>query len=352
MEDLLTFGELHNPADIRGYGADVLPQVAERLFADDNYDAYLFAIGLSAVDDRADEVADAMIQVAETADRPVVYLWTGRKEPADLDDPQPYERVRQEVPLFYEPDRAVGALATLVEAGAANERVQDAPFDVGAPRGPELGSGVATWETATDLLSAYGVGTAETRLATTEYEAASHAAELGFPVVLKVDSPDVPHRNRADAVRVGLDTEEAVLDAYSDIRDNVRAYDADAEIEGILVQPMVETGVEALVGVSTDDDFGPVVTVGSGGTLVEVIDDAAHLVTPFSETDARAAVERTALPDLFAEADIDATDELVDLLRRVGELAATRDDVAELDLNPVVCTDRGVVPVDALVRGE
>jgi acetyltransferase len=352
MEDLLTFGELHNPADIRGYGADVLPQVAERLFADDAFDAYLFAVGLSAVDDRASEVADAMIEVAETADDPVVYLWTGRKEPADLPDPQPYERVRESVPLFYEPDRAVGALATLVEAGAARERVRADPFDVGAPRGPDLDAGVATWAEATDLLGAYGVDTVETRLATTEYEAASHAAELGFPVVLKVDSPDVPHRNRADAVRVGLDSEAAVLDAYAEIRDNVRAYDPDADVKGVLVQPMVESGVEALVGVSHDDDFGPVVTVGSGGTLVEVIDDAAHLVTPFSAADARAAVERTALPDLLSEAGVDAVEDLVALLERVGELAATREDVAELDLNPVVCTERGVRPVDALVRGE
>jgi acetyltransferase len=352
MEDLLTFGELHNPADIRGYGANVLPEVAERLFADDSFDAYLFAIGLSAVDERAAEVADAMVDVAETADRPVVYLWTGRKEPADLPDPQPYERVRQSVPLFYEPDRAVGALASLVDAGAARDRVQAAPFDVGAPRGPEVQSGVATWASATDLLAAYDVDPVETRLATTEYEAASHAAELGFPVVLKVDSPDVPHRNRADAVRVGLDSESAVLDAYAEILDNVREYDPDARVEGVLVQPMVDEGVEALVGVSRDDDFGPVVTVGSGGTLVEVIDDAAHLVTPFSDDDARAAVERTALPDLFAAAGVDAVDDLVTLLRRVGELAATRDDVAELDLNPVVCTDRGVQAVDALVRGE
>jgi acetyltransferase len=286
------------------------------------------------------------------ADRPVVYLWTGRKEPAGLPDPQPYERVRAEVPLFYEPDRAVGALAALVEAGAANGRVQDAPFGVGSARGPDVDADVLTWETAADLLAAYDVETVETRLATTEYEAASHAVELGLPVVLKVDSPDVPHRNRADAVRVGLDSESAVIDAYDEILDNVHEYDPDARVEGVLVQPMVDSGVEALVGVSRDDDFGPVVTVGSGGTLVEVIDDAAHLVTPFSETDARAAVERTALPDLFEEAGVDAVDDLVTLLRRVGELAATRDDVAELDLNPVVCTEGGVEPVDALVRGE
>ncbi|MFB6304280.1 MAG: acetate--CoA ligase family protein, partial [Haloferacaceae archaeon] len=99
MEDLLTFGELHNPADIRGYGAQVLPEITDLLFDDDRFDAYLLAIGLSAVDDRADEVADDLIDAVEKADAPVAILWTGRKEPDELDDPQPYERLRAETPL-------------------------------------------------------------------------------------------------------------------------------------------------------------------------------------------------------------------------------------------------------------
>ena len=93
MEDLLTFGEMHNPADIRGYGAEVLPEIAEILFDDDAFDAYVFAVGPPAVDEAADDIADGLLAVAEAADDPVLFLWTGRKEPADLEDPQPYERV-------------------------------------------------------------------------------------------------------------------------------------------------------------------------------------------------------------------------------------------------------------------
>ncbi|MFC7007742.1 acetate--CoA ligase family protein [Halalkalicoccus salilacus] len=118
MEDLLTFGELHNPADIRGYGADVLPEIAETLFADGSFDAYLFAIGLPAVDERAEGIADDVLRVAEAADAPTLFLWTGRKDAREGQEPPlPYERVREEIPLYYDPSQAMDALASLVDVG-------------------------------------------------------------------------------------------------------------------------------------------------------------------------------------------------------------------------------------------
>ncbi|MFB6108068.1 MAG: acetate--CoA ligase family protein [Haloplanus sp.] len=357
MEGLLTFGELHNPADIRGYGADVLPAIADHLFADDRFDAYLFAIGLSAVDDRADRVADDLVDVVARAEDPVVLLWTGRKEPAELDDPQPYERLREATPLFYDPARAVDALASLTGFAEARDRLADADaVTVGAPAGPDLpADSVLPWATATDLLAAYGVEPVETRLAADAEDAVAAAEDVGYPVVCKVDSPDVPHRDRVGAVRVGLDSADAVRAATDDVSGAVADHDPEATVAGVLVQPMVEAGVEALVGVSRDPDFGPVVTVGSGGTLVEVLDDATHLLPPFGAAEARDAIDRTKLPDLLDDrvGSTAAVADLADLLVAVGRLAAERDDVAELDLNPVVLggdDGAGAVPVDVLIR--
>jgi acetyltransferase len=209
-----------------------------------------------------------------------------------------------------------------------------------------------TWREAKPLLDAYDVPVPETRLATDADAAVDHADVIGYPVVLKVDSAAVPHRTDADAVRVGLEGPDAARDAYREIRANVEDYDPEADVEGVLVQRHHAEGVETLVGVSQEAGFGPVVTVGPGGTLVELLDDAAVRIAPLSTDDARAAIEATALSDLLAghrgAAGGDA-DALAALVRRVGTLATEVDAVRELDLNPVVVDDDATA-LDVLVR--
>jgi acetate---CoA ligase (ADP-forming) len=355
MEGLLTFGELHNPVDIRGYGADHFPEIADVLFADDEYDAYVFAVGLSAVDERADDIADDLLAVADAATEPVLFLWTGRKEPDELDDPQPYERVREEVPLFYDPGRCMDALASLVEFDATRNRLANR-----RPRGDrrtardrrriEAPSGRAlSWREADDLLSEFGVETVPTRLVDGPDEAATVASEFGFPTVLKVDSADVPHRTRVGGVETDVRTAADAHGAYERILANVRDEVPDAEIEGVLVQPQIEDGVEALVGVSTDPEFGPVVAVGAGGTLVEQFDERALRIPPITAEEATNAIADTHLDALFGESGVDAA-ALADLLVRVGDLSVEFRSLAELDLNPVLVREEGVAVVDALLR--
>lgn len=352
MEELLTFGEMHNPADIRGYGADAVAEIADLLFADD-YDAYLFAVGLSAVDERASDIADDLIAVCERADAPVVLLWTGRREPADLPDPQPYERLRAEVPLFADPARAVDALASLVDAAAARERVPAVPETPAPPAGVDLdldGDGGLPWTAASSLLAAHGVETVPTEAAASERRAVAAAESVGYPVALKIDSADVAHRVRVGGVRVGLDDETAVREAYGGVTAAVAANAPDADVEGVLVQPVTE-GVEALVGATHEPGFGPVVTVGRGGGDVEALGDVSHLLAPATAAAAEAAIRRTDLPALARAAGVeDALSGLADTVARVSELVAAHDEVRELDLNPVTLTASGARPVDALVR--
>jgi acetyltransferase len=351
MEDLLTFGEMHNPADIRGYGADVIGEIADLLFADD-YDAYLFAVGLSAVDERASEIADDLIEAVDRAEKPVVLLWTGRRDPADLPDPQPYERLREEVPLFADPARAVDALASLVGAAEARERVPAAPESPAPAGGVDLSAaaGLLTWKPASRLLSAYDVETVETGSADSAEQAVAAAEAVGYPVVLKVDSADVGHRARVGGVRVGLDDEAAVRAAYDEMREAVAANAPDADVAGVLVQPMT-TGVEALVGATREAGFGPVVTVGRGGGDVEALGDAAHVLAPATPAEVRTALARTELPALAEAAGVEgALAALAETAARVSELIAAEERVAELDLNPVILDADGAHPVDVLVR--
>ncbi|MFC7156890.1 acetate--CoA ligase family protein [Halomarina halobia] len=373
MDDLLTFGELHNPADIRGQGADVLPAIAEVLFADDAFDAYVFAIGLPVVGDDAERIADSVLAVAEVASDPVFFLWTGRKKPIDPDGVQPYERVRRRTPLYYDPGRCMDAVASLVDAGAFRHRLADRPsratlerevdtgtdadtdaeIDGGGDSGALPSNDVLSWNRASALLASYGMDVHPTVLTADPSEAVDAATDFGFPVVLKVDSPDVPHRTDADAVRTGLEDVTAVREAYDEVVTNALEYAPDARLEGVLVQPHAGAGVEALVGVTRDDAFGPVVTVGSGGVAVELHGDVAVRVAPLSKRGALDAIDATTLGEQLAgyrgspPHDID---ELAELVRNVGQLCTEVAGVAELDLNPVVVHEDGVSVVDTLVR--
>lgn len=373
VEELLTFGELHNPIDVRGYGADALPEISDALFADD-FDAYVFAIGLSAVDERAEAIADDLLAVAQAAPAPVFFLWTGRKtpesreyvtKPADGDardtgrNPFPYERVRRETPLYYDPARCMDALTSLVRFGEFRRRTENRPslvdreaslrdsdspppFDV--PRGRVL-----SWAETEKLCSANGISLASTELVTTPEEAVAAATEIGFPVVMKSESPDIAHRAAADAVRVGVESKTEVEDAYEEIIENVHAHDETARLDGILIQPRT-TGTEAIVGVATEPGFGPLVTVGTGGTLVEAVGDTTTRLAPLSIGGAREAVAETRLPDLLAAEGTDGgLDALCELLVRVSGLAIDPS-VSELDFNPVMVSRDDVTVVDALVR--
>ena len=359
IEELLTYGEFHNPADIRGYGAEVLPEIADAVLDDDAFDAYVFAIGLPGVDERAETIAADLEAVAARADDPVYVLWTGRKEPDDPTETPPYARLRESVPVYEDPGRCLDAVASTVQYVADGDRVASRPSraDLAAalnapaldlPRGRVL-----TWAEAEPLLDAYDVPVVETRVATDADEAVAAAEAVGFPVVCKVDSPALPHRTDVGAVELGLDSPAAVRAAYDEVMDAAVAHvDAD-EVAGVLVQPMVDDGVEAMLGVAPGEVFGSLITVGPGGVLVEALGGSETLVPPVSRADARRAIESTALDELLTDrrgGEPLAVDGVVDMLVNVGNLAASVDAVAELDLNPVVVTADGPVAVDVLVR--
>lgn len=369
MEDLLTFGELHNPADIRGYGVDVLPGIAETVFADDAFDAYVFAVGLPAVGERAERIAEDMLTVREMADDPVVLLWTGRKDPhPDEDSPLPYERVRRETPLYYDPGKCMDAVASIVRLGEYEEASTDETADtteragVGVSDLPWSGpaESVLTWSEAERLLEQAGIDVVETRLATSADEARTHAEAIGGDVVLKVDSRGIPHRTDAGAVAVGVSPSE-VERRYAELHQNARDHAPEADIEGILVQRQADpdTATEALVGVSTDESFGPVVTVAPGGEFVGLFDEnaGATLIPPVDERTAHEAIASSKLGELLggyrgrSRGDIDA---LATLVSRVSRLVVGASDspIRELDLNPVLVNPagRGVFVVDVLVR--
>jgi len=205
------------------------------------------------------------------------------------------------------------------------------------------------------LLAQYGIPVTREELATSSAQAAKLAGEMGFPVVLKVDSPDILHKTEADAIKLNLRDAAEVETAFNQIMANSKKYAPKADIRGVLVQEMAASGREVILGVSVDPDFGPTVMFGLGGIMVEVLKDVSMRVVPVDRVDAEAMLKEINGKGLLepfrgmGEADKAA---IVDTIVKLSQLAADLGDtISEIDINPLVVFEkgRGVKAVDALV---
>jgi acyl-CoA synthetase (NDP forming) len=197
-----------------------------------------------------------------------------------------------------------------------------------------------------------GIPVALAVLAKDAKEAASAAEKAGYPVVVKIVSPDVTHKSDAGGVRLGLESKEEVAEAFDEIMSAVKSAQPEARIEGVAVQKMAGAGTEVIVGMSKDPQFGPVMMFGLGGILVEVLKDVAFRIVPLEPKDAREMVrEIKGFPVLEGvrgqpPADLAA---LEGLILKVSEFIEAHPEIEELDLNPVFAYLDGVLAVDARI---
>ncbi len=202
------------------------------------------------------------------------------------------------------------------------------------------------------ILEEAGIPAASARLARTADEAVEAASEFGYPVVLKIVSPDVTHKSDVGGVRLGLDSQEAVAAAFQEITNAVKDQQSDARIEGVAVQKMARPGIEVIVGMSKDPQFGPVLMFGLGGVLVEVLKDVAFRIVPLEQRDARQMIrEIKGFPVLEGfrgqePADLEALEKLI---LKVSAFVEAHPEIEELDLNPVFAYKDGVLAVDARI---
>lgn len=203
-----------------------------------------------------------------------------------------------------------------------------------------------------ELLRGAGISITPTKLARAKEEAISIAAEMGFPVVLKIVSPDVIHKSDAGGVKLGLGSEQEVADAYDEIMASVKQRQATAKVEGVSVQQMARPGVEVIIGMSQDPQFGPVLMFGLGGILVEILKDVSFRIVPLTARDAREMIrDIKGYPVLEGFRGQEPADIpfLENQLLKVSQFVEQNPEIRELDLNPVFAYSDGAVAVDARV---
>ena len=202
------------------------------------------------------------------------------------------------------------------------------------------------------LLEEAGVPTAHARLTATRDAAVKAAGDIGLPAVLKIVSPQITHKTDVGGVKLDLKSAEEVAAAFDEIVAAARHAAPDAAIEGVSVQKMARPGIEVIVGVSTDPQFGPVLMFGLGGVLVEVLKDVAFRIIPIAPRDARQMIhDIKGFPLLEGYRGQDPADlaALENLLLRVSDFVEKHPEVSELDLNPVFAYKDGALAVDARI---
>jgi acyl-CoA synthetase (NDP forming) len=230
-----------------------------------------------------------------------------------------------------------------------------APQTLQAARGmiAEAGGRTLTERQAKAALALYGVPVVGERLVQSAGDAVAAADALGYPVVLKVESPDLPHKTEAGVIRLDLRSADAVRAGYEAVVANARRVSPPPQVNGVLVQPMVPQGVELVVGARIDPLFGPLVVVGLGGILVEVLQDTALAPAPVSPADAHALLRQLKGAKLlhgFRGGPAVDQDKLAGVISAISRFAADhRDSIAELDVNPLICAGDRIIAVDALI---
>jgi acyl-CoA synthetase (NDP forming) len=203
-----------------------------------------------------------------------------------------------------------------------------------------------------ELLKEAGIPVVEAKLARTKKEAIALSKKMGFPAVLKIVSPEVIHKSDFGGVKLGLNNGTQVGKAYSEILSAVKKHNPKAKIQGVSVQKMARSGVEVIIGMTKDAQFGPVLMFGLGGLLVEVLKDVSFRIVPLVKRDAREMIrEIKGYPLLEGYRGQEPADValLEDLILKVSDFVDKNPEIKELDLNPIFAYKNGAVAVDARV---
>ncbi len=350
---------LHNPVDILG-GATCAMYVnsLRLLLADPGVDAVVVILPPTPVG-TPEEDAGGMIPLIQAASKPVVVAVTGGvtiRKASEL-----FRQAR--IPEYRFVERAVSAMAALARRAEFLGKAEESPrtwtdIDHRAAKAALKGTRPGSFldpEPADRLMAAYGIPTAPVKLARTEVEAAEIAAKLGFPVALKVASPDIPHKSDVGGVLLNIQTPEEVRSGFRAVTDRARSAKPEARIEGVQVQRMLPDGQEVILGAARDPQFGPLMMFGSGGVEVEGLKDVAFALAPLLPSDADWLLQRTwAGRKLDGFRSIPPADakSVKEILQRLAQLAFDFPEIAEIEINPLraLSPGQGAVAVDVRVK--
>lgn len=308
-------------------------------------------------------IARALVAVKARSEKPLLSCWMGDASVGEgrrlLNDAA--------IPTFRTPESAVGAFGNIAAYHRNQQLLQQTPPPLSDLAQPDVEGArmliesvlaerrcVLTEMESKALLAAFHIPVTKTLLARSVHEAVLIATQLGYPVALKIDSPDISHKSDVHGVVLNVVNAVGVRDTYNEMLRSVSRLLPDARINGVTIQKMSgqERGREVCIGLVTDDPFGPVITFGAGGTMVELIDDHAMELPPLNQFLARRLIERSRVAETLGTwrgASAVDMESLEQVLLRVSEMVCELPQLREMDINPIIVDDSGALAVDARI---
>lgn len=348
---------LYNPIDIIGdatserYGV-----VLNKAVSDPSVDGILVILTPQAMID-VGNTADIVINVSKSTDKPVIASFMGEARVRDS-----IEKLKtNSIPCFSYPETAVSAFKKLCDFNIwrhkddENARVQSSGWDKVKPVINELleaGIYAIGDDTAMDILYHYGFTFPKRSLARTAREASIIAENLGFPVVMKILSPDILHKTDVGGVKLNISSGTEAADAFMEITTNVKRLMPDAFIKGVMLYEMIKGGKEVILGVSYDRTFGHMIMFGLGGIYVEVLKDVSFRIAPVNRSDALLMVSAIKTGALLKGARGEKPSDIAAIVEGILKVSSIVTDfpmIRELDINPLLVKDKGAVAIDARI---
>ena len=308
-------------------------------------------------------VAQGLVEIKRSMGKPLLTCWMGDASVVEA-------RALLNgagIPTFRTPEAAVGAFGNIATFYQNQRLLQQTPPPLSALGKPDIEGArliiesvlaerrkVLTEMESKTLLSCFHIPVTQTILARNATEAMMISAQLGFPVALKIDSPDISHKSDVQGVALNIMNAASARDNYNDMVERVKRIQPDARINGVTVQKMAHArrGREIYVGLVTDDPFGPVIVFGAGGTMIELLNDRAMELPPLNQFLARRLIDRSRVAETLGEwrgasaVDMDALEQV---LLRVSEMVCELPHLREMDINPIIVDESGAVAVDARI---
>lgn len=349
--------KVNNPLDVSANAApENYAALLEAIQEDSDVDAILFILAPQYLNHPKDTAR--IIAATQSFTKPVLACFLG----GDTIMPSRKELAAGRLPFYDTPERAVAALRTMYSYGAWKNR--PARHVVRFPVNRRRVERIITRRQRTgrlrlgevkskDILKAYGFHTLEGRLTVSPEQAVEIARFIGFPVAMKIVSPNIVHKSDMGGVRLNIGSSQEVADAFELMMLRIRKHAPDAHIEGIYVEKMAESGMEVIIGMTRDPQFGPMLMFGLGGIFVEMMKDVAFHLAPITEEEAVQMLMATRSYELLRgkrgtkEVDINA---IAVALQRLSQLATDFPQINEIDINPLIVGELGNEPVVADAR--
>jgi acetyltransferase len=353
LEDVIpSFGSTGNPIDVTGQflaEPKILSESIKITLDDPGINCCI--VWLQPMHGYADLLVDVFKDVKASVDKPFIVCW--------LEAPETALRQLREagICVIGATERAVDAVAGLVRYGQAQARYDGQKPHLSTHKNQQSAEQAKAVPSikAARLLKDSGIALVPTEFAAGPDEAREIADRFGYPVAVKIESPDILHKTEAGGIRLGLSDGESVVEATQEILVAARAYDPDAKIEGVIVQRMATPAVELVLGVRRDPAFGPVVMVGLGGVYVEILKDIVFAAAPVTPSQAELMLDglqgRAIFDGARGKSPVDRH-AVIKMICDLSRFALSHPEVVELDLNPVFADSNGVIAVDWLMMCE